>query len=219
MSLGYDEWLNAIWCIWHHETCPILVLRAGGLTTSSYSLNQCYLINMTFWYTPKVNFTRSVPGMNPWHNTYIGSFAGLYIFPCARASKLNQICAKLNPHLPEDDELNQTLDICKPQCWPWQENNRMYLTQLTPEGCGCYCKLVIFMPHISQLLSRIDIFSISWYCPQLNTTRSHWWLVNIDSGNGLVPDGTKPSLEPILTQFYGGGGVLKHLWALKSKSS
>ena len=148
-------------------------IRAGGLTTSSFS--QCYLINMAFWHMPKVNFTRRAPGIIPWHENIL---VPLYAFPWVRASKLNQqifICIKINPHLPGVYESNQTLDISKPQCWPCQENNRMYLTQLTPEGCGCYRKLVIFISHISQLLSRIDIFSISWYCHPLNTTRSFVW--------------------------------------------
>ena len=45
----------------------------------------------------------------------------------------------------------------------------------------------------------------------MNATRLHWWLVHIDSGNGLVPSGNKPLLElsgnkplpePMLTQVY-----------------
>ena len=46
-----------------------------------------------------------------------------------------------------------------------------------------------------QCLSRCD-------CPIVNATRSHWWLVNIGSDNGLVPSGTKPLLEPMVTQIY-----------------
>ena len=41
-----------------------------------------------------------------------------------------------------------------------------------------------------------------WNYPQVNATRLHWWSVNIGSGNGLVPSGTKPLAERILTQFY-----------------
>ena len=56
---------------------------------------------------------------------------------------------------------------------------------------GGNSKLVIFK-HIW----RIDIFSFSlWNCLQVNATRPHWWLVNIGSGNGLVPSGTKPLPE------------------------
>ena len=43
-----------------------------------------------------------------------------------------------------------------------------------------------------------------WSCSKLHTTRSQWWDVNIDSGNGLVPDGTKPLPESMFTQNYVG---------------
>ena len=33
-------------------------------------------------------------------------------------------------------------------------------------------------------------------------TRPYLWLVNIGSGNGLVPSGNKPLPEPMLTQIY-----------------
>ena len=35
----------------------------------------------------------------------------------------------------------------------------------------------------------------------MSTRGSHWWWVNIGSGNGLVPSGTKPLPEPMLTQL------------------
>ena len=38
-------------------------------------------------------------------------------------------------------------------------------------------------------------------CPQMNTTETNWWWVNIGSGNGLVPSCNKPLPEPVLTQF------------------
>ena len=40
-----------------------------------------------------------------------------------------------------------------------------------------------------------------WNYPQVNTTRSHWWLINTGSGNGLVPSGNKPLPELILTKL------------------
>ena len=43
-----------------------------------------------------------------------------------------------------------------------------------------------------------------WKCPQVIVTGPHWWYINIGSGNGLVPSGTKPLPEPMLTQFYVG---------------
>ena len=39
-----------------------------------------------------------------------------------------------------------------------------------------------------------------WNCPQ--ATKPHWWLVDISSGNSLVPLGTMPLPDPLLTQFY-----------------
>ena len=41
-----------------------------------------------------------------------------------------------------------------------------------------------------------------WNCRQLNVTGPYWWLVNIGSGNGLVPSGNKPLPESLLTQIY-----------------
>ena len=37
---------------------------------------------------------------------------------------------------------------------------------------------------------------------EYHKTLAHFWLINIGSGNGLVPDGTKPLPEPVLTQIY-----------------
>ena len=38
--------------------------------------------------------------------------------------------------------------------------------------------------------------------PQMNVTGPYWWKVNIGSGNGLVPIGTKPLPELMLTQIW-----------------
>ena len=40
-------------------------------------------------------------------------------------------------------------------------------------------------------------------CTLVNTTGPHRWEVNIVSGNGLVPPGTKPLPDPMLNQIYG----------------
>ena len=37
---------------------------------------------------------------------------------------------------------------------------------------------------------------------QINGTEPHEWEVKIGSGNGLLPSGNKPLLEPMLTQIY-----------------
>ena len=49
---------------------------------------------------------------------------------------------------------------------------------------------------------------------QVDATRPHWWLVNIGSGNGLVPSGNKPLSESMLTQIY----VYVYVYGLKVTS-
>ena len=61
---------------------------------------------------------------------------------------------------------------------------------LAPGTFDYSLKLVNF-----TLISTITILSIIY---EIAIT-PHWWLVNIGSGNGLVPSGTKPLLEPMLT--------------------
>ena len=38
-------------------------------------------------------------------------------------------------------------------------------------------------PDLSLMVGSLFL----WYCPQMNSTRPNWWLVNIGSGNGLLP--------------------------------
>ena len=49
----------------------------------------------------------------------------------------------------------------------------------------------------------------------MNATRPHWWLVNNGSGNGLLPDGTKPLPEPKLTI----STTIWHHWATMTWSA
>ena len=52
----------------------------------------------------------------------------------------------------------------------------------------------------------------SKHYPGMNARGPRWWLVNIGSGNGLVPSGNKPSLpEPKLTHIY---VTTWHHWAI-----
>ena len=44
-------------------------------------------------------------------------------------------------------------------------------------------------------------------CSECHIT--YWWLLNIDSGNGMVVSGNKPSPEPMLTQIILQRGVAK----------
>ena len=72
------------------------------------------------------------------------------------------------------------------------------LNSLTPGRCGCNLKSVMF-----KLISRIDILSISCeIAPRWMPQDLIWWLVNIGSGNGLVPSGNKPLPEPMLTKIF-----------------
>ena len=41
-----------------------------------------------------------------------------------------------------------------------------------------------------------------WNCPKGSASRPRLWLVNISSGNGLVPSGNKSLPKPMLTHFY-----------------
>ena len=71
------------------------------------------------------------------------------------------------------------------------------INSLASKRCGYNLEFVIF-----KLISRIDVLSISCEIALWNTTRPHWRLLNIGSGNGLVPSGNKPLPEPMLTQSY-----------------
>ena len=44
--------------------------------------------------------------------------------------------------------------------------------------------------------------NLPWNGRQVNVTRPQWWLLNIESGIGLVPSSIKPLLETMLTEFY-----------------
>ena len=63
-----------------------------------------------------------------------------------------------------------------------------------------------FRYEIFKHISWIDIFSIYLRnCPQVNAKGLLSWKLSIGSagsGNGLVPSGNKPLLEPMLSQFY-----------------
>ena len=71
-----------------------------------------------------------------------------------------------------------------------------YVNSLDLVRCSCNIDLVIFIS-----ISRILCISYE-ICPQ--DTWPHLWIVNIGSGNGLVPSGNKPLPEPLLTHIYVG---------------
>ena len=87
---------------------------------------------------------------------------------------------------------------CPSSVWPFGITRPQWFNSLTPGRCSCIFKFVIF-----KLISMIYHEHFLWNCPQMNFRRPPWWLVNIGSGNGLVPPGNKPLPEPLLTQVYG----------------
>ena len=61
---------------------------------------------------------------------------------------------------------------------------------------------------ISNIQTRIKDMHFQyflWNSPQVNAINTHWFEVNIGSGNGLVPSDNKPLPEPTLThsQYHG----------------
>ena len=78
------------------------------------------------------------------------------------------------------------------------------VNSLAPGGLDSSLKLVngkpipminIWQTHINDKYLKYFL----WNCYQVNATTPHWSLVNIGSGNGLVPSGNKPLPEPMLT--------------------
>ena len=55
---------------------------------------------------------------------------------------------------------------------------------------------------LKVILNKPFSIWIQWLmadCPEMHITGSHWWWINIGSGNGLLPLGSKPLPEPMLT--------------------
>ena len=60
------------------------------------------------------------------------------------------------------------------------------LAQFNSLACGrCWCNLWLIISHIKG--RYVEHFL--WNCHHVNATKPRWWLVTIDSGNGLVPPG------------------------------
>ena len=68
-----------------------------------------------------------------------------------------------------------------------------FINSLAPELFDYSHKLVNF-----KLISNSFKYFLG-NCYQVNATTPHWSLVDIGSGNGLVPSGNKPLPEPVLT--------------------
>ena len=75
-----------------------------------------------------------------------------------------------------------------------------HVNSLAPGKCSWNVKLA-YSNFQTQIKDRyLEYFVWNWH--QVNATRPQRLLVNIASGNGLVPSGIKPLSEPTLTQIY-----------------
>ena len=72
----------------------------------------------------------------------------------------------------------------------------LLINLLACRWCRCNLEWVIF-----KLISTLDIFNISWEIV-LRWMPQDWCLVNIGSGNGLVPSGNKALPEPTVETLY-----------------
>ena len=80
--------------------------------------------------------------------------------------------------------------------WIWDKDPFILHNWLIgPWGIFLQSRLSKFQTHLSDKYIK----NFLWNCYQVNVTTPHWSLVNIGSGNGLVPSGNKPLPEPMLT--------------------
>ena len=85
----------------------------------------------------------------------------------------------------------------------WWKKSRVtvemrHINSLAPGRFDFSLKINKFQTHFKDKYLKYFL----WNCYQVNATTPHRSLVNIGSGNDLVPSGTKPLPEPMLTQFY-----------------
>ena len=78
----------------------------------------------------------------------------------------------------------------------WRVNlYRLYFNSLARGGVWRQFQISKFQTHFIDEYFKYFL----WNCYQVNATTAPWSLVNIGSGNGLVPSGNKPLPEPMLT--------------------
>ena len=103
-----------------------------------------------------------------------------------------------------------------PCYWPFVRGIQRSPVNSPHEGQWCGAFAVFFDLHLNKRLSKQ---SRRWWFEtpsrplwrhcndsicnyhQMKATRSDWWIVSIGSGKDLVPLGTKPLPEPVLTQI------------------
>ena len=71
---------------------------------------------------------------------------------------------------------------------------------LTPQPLGD--PAMILKVSFSNLCLRLNSWALPVKLISVACHRTYWWSVNITSGNGLVPSGTKPLPDPLLTEIY-----------------
>ena len=64
-----------------------------------------------------------------------------------------------------------------------------------PWGIWLQSQISKFQTHFKDKYLKYFL----WNCYQVNATAPHWSLINIGSGNGLVPSGNKQLPKPMLT--------------------
>ena len=70
-------------------------------------------------------------------------------------------------------------------CWPW------FIQYYVLSHCPLGMWLLSPVNHSQTHLRGGYHENFLWLCPQVNTTRPHWWFVNTDSGKGLMLLGNK----------------------------
>ena len=70
-----------------------------------------------------------------------------------------------------------------------------YLQIIDPLGIWLQTQISKFQTGINDVYIKY----LLWNRYQMNATSPHWSLVNIGSGDGLVPSGSKALSEPMLT--------------------
>ena len=128
-----------------------------------------------------------------------GNSPGTGEFPTQKASNAENVSIWWRHHV---KYLTYPIPVTEPHnalhghLWHHQQN----IIILTPEKNGSDLKY-LNLQHI--LLIDILKEDFHWNYSQVNTTRPQWWLVNVGSGNDLVPSVNKPLPEPMLSKFCG----------------
>ena len=76
--------------------------------------------------------------------------------------------------------------------------------------------------HISKFQTHFNdkyLKYLLWNCFQVNATTPHWSLVNIGSGNGLVPSGSKPFLSQYWRRSLSPYKITGSQWVKDSKQT